>query len=253
VWKLNWYSAIGISIGGKILISELISQVPKYTSTVSPQAVVQAGALNLDTLASSPSTLTGLREAYSAAISGTMICATVTICVSVLTTFGMRWFNLKHVSKDNEQVTDASEKKETRAWERSRVVYYHNVILFKGSFAFLLFARYCIDLLSECNTLEWILEKFFQPLASRTWPGDTVLVIFQIAYTLLLSHLRGNSIDVLYDNLIKDGMWQSIIHILSLVIVPAFFRSATSYHPWSRSRISLSKLNSDSETSHRLT
>jgi len=51
--------------------------------------------------------------------------------------------------------------------------------------------------------------------------GDTVPIIFQTAYTLRLSHLRGNSNHVLYDNLIKSGTWQLIIHILSLVIVAA--------------------------------
>ena len=52
----------------------------------------------------------GLREAYNAAISETMICATAAICMSILATFGMRWFNLKRLPKkrdgdENEQIT----------------------------------------------------------------------------------------------------------------------------------------------------
>lgn len=95
-------SAIAVSIGENLLVSKLIGEVPKYTSTISPQTVIEAGALNLTTLTASPAVLTGLRKAYSTAISATMICATVTICVSILATFGMRRLNLKEESRDRE-------------------------------------------------------------------------------------------------------------------------------------------------------
>ena len=89
---------------------------------ISPQLVVEAGALNLPMLTTSPATLIGLRKAYSIAISATMICATVTICVSILATFGMRWVNLVQVSRQREAVrqtdrpfvAEDTEKEETR-------------------------------------------------------------------------------------------------------------------------------------------
>lgn len=95
-------SAIGISIGENILVSKLISGVPRYAATISPQAVIQAGALNLQTLTSSSATLYGLRKAYGLAISATMICATVTIGISVFTTLGMQPLNLKAISRERE-------------------------------------------------------------------------------------------------------------------------------------------------------
>ncbi|MCJ1308939.1 hypothetical protein MMC25_002594, partial [Agyrium rufum] len=92
--------AIGISVGENLLVGKLVSEVPKYTSAISPQAVIQAGALNLDKLTSSPTILMRLREVYSVAVSATMICATVAICVSIPAIFGMRYLNLVKVSKE---------------------------------------------------------------------------------------------------------------------------------------------------------
>ncbi|MCJ1432696.1 hypothetical protein MMC27_002053 [Xylographa pallens] len=92
--------AIGISIRENILISELISNVSRYTSTISPQTVIQAGALSLGTLTAIPSILLGLREAYSAAISATMICATVAICLSIPAALGIRQLSLKRPTEE---------------------------------------------------------------------------------------------------------------------------------------------------------
>ncbi|CAF9937713.1 MAG: hypothetical protein HETSPECPRED_000624 [Heterodermia speciosa] len=94
--------AIGISIGESILVSKLLSEVPKYTKSIPPQAVISSGALNLDTLTNSPVVIDGLRQAYGKAISAVMICATVAIGVSSLTTLGMRPLNLKVISRERE-------------------------------------------------------------------------------------------------------------------------------------------------------
>lgn len=88
-----------------MLVSKLIDDVPRYTSTISALAVIEAGPLNLKSLTALPDVLMGLRKAYSVAISATMICATTTICVSILATFGMRWLNLKDVSVEKETAT----------------------------------------------------------------------------------------------------------------------------------------------------
>lgn len=95
-------SAIGISIGENILVGKLIDEVPKYASAIPPQAVVDSGALNLQTITSYPAVLYGLRQAYGVAISAIMICATVTICVSILATLGMQRLNLKVISRERE-------------------------------------------------------------------------------------------------------------------------------------------------------
>ncbi|KAL9011752.1 MAG: hypothetical protein Q9180_009162 [Flavoplaca navasiana] len=93
--------AIGISIGNNILISQLLNEVPKQTDIL-PEAVIEAGTLNLGQLTRSSEVLHELRQAYGHAISAVMICATVTICVSILATLGMQRLNLVKISRDRE-------------------------------------------------------------------------------------------------------------------------------------------------------
>ena len=83
-----------------MLVNKLTTEVPRYTNTILPQTVIENGVLNLDMLTSSSAVLLGLREAYSKAIAATMIYATLTICISILPTFGMRWLNLKKISEE---------------------------------------------------------------------------------------------------------------------------------------------------------
>ena len=99
-------------IGNALLIDGLHSEVPKFTSTVSPDAVVMNGALNLQSLTTSPSILHGLREAYAIAISHVNYFLVATIVISVPTALGMEWLNIKRVSiqrEENKRLTAASE------------------------------------------------------------------------------------------------------------------------------------------------
>ncbi|MCJ1307349.1 hypothetical protein MMC25_000995 [Agyrium rufum] len=107
--------AIAVSIGNTLLLNTLISEVSKYTSTITGQEVLAAGALNLPTLTSSPTVLLGLREAYAKAVSATTISATVAACISILMTFGMQWLNLKEVVRKREEEAKAvgSEKRQS--------------------------------------------------------------------------------------------------------------------------------------------
>lgn len=95
-------SAIAISIGENVLVNELVNNIPKYTDTISPQLVIDNGALGLDKLTDSPAEFLRLRQVYCKAISATMVYATVTICASLLPALGMRWLNLKRVSRERE-------------------------------------------------------------------------------------------------------------------------------------------------------
>lgn len=90
-------------IGNALLIAGLHSEVPKFTSTVSPDAVVLNGALNLQSLTTSPSILHGLREAYAIAISHVNFFLVATIVISVPTALGMEWLNIKRVSMQREE------------------------------------------------------------------------------------------------------------------------------------------------------
>lgn len=69
---------------------------------MSPKDIIATGALKLDQLSPSPAALHLLRQAFSNAISSIMICATVAICLAVLTTLGMQRLNLRNVSQDRE-------------------------------------------------------------------------------------------------------------------------------------------------------
>ncbi|KAL8925504.1 MAG: hypothetical protein Q9208_003395 [Pyrenodesmia sp. 3 TL-2023] len=101
--------AIGISIGNNILISQLLSEIPKHARMIPSQAVIEAGALNLDALTDSPGILRQLRQAYGEAISAVMICATVTICVSIVATSGMQRLNIVKISRDREATNHTHE------------------------------------------------------------------------------------------------------------------------------------------------
>ena len=102
-------------IGNALLIDGLHTEVPKLTSTVSPDAVVTNGALNLQSLTTSPSILHGLREAYAIAISHVNYFLVATIVISVPTALGMEWLNIKRVSiqrEENKRSKAASEDSE---------------------------------------------------------------------------------------------------------------------------------------------
>lgn len=103
-------SAIGIPVGNALLISGLRNQVPRLAHGIPPEAVIRNGPLNLQALTKSPSLLHGLREAYAIAISHVNIFLVVLVCVSVPTAGGMKWLNIKEVSKRNEE-----EKRSLRA------------------------------------------------------------------------------------------------------------------------------------------
>ncbi|KAI0189643.1 MFS multidrug transporter-like protein [Astrocystis sublimbata] len=59
--------AIGLAIGQNLLLTEIFRAVPQYTTTVTPQQVLEAGATGLTQLASSPMVLEALRRAYGQA------------------------------------------------------------------------------------------------------------------------------------------------------------------------------------------
>jgi hypothetical protein len=71
--------------------------------TISPQAVIDAGATGFISLNCDPILISKIRDAYTVAISNTMILLLVTICVSIPVAFGMKWLNIKGVSIERER------------------------------------------------------------------------------------------------------------------------------------------------------
>lgn len=92
--------SIGVPIANAVLIASFQTQVPTYAPSVSPESVIQAGALNVATLSSSPEIIQGLRSAWSVAVAHLNILLTTIICVSVPTALGMRWLNVKKTSEE---------------------------------------------------------------------------------------------------------------------------------------------------------
>ena len=109
------FSALGVPIGSALLIDGLRNGIPKFTSAISPEAVIRNGPLNLQSLTTSTSVLYDLREAYAIAISHVNIFLVVLICISVPTACGMKWLNIKDVSRKNEE-----EKKMKRDEEKEQ-------------------------------------------------------------------------------------------------------------------------------------
>lgn len=106
------FSALGVPIGNALLISSLKHEVPKATSTISQDAVIRAGALNLRSLTTLAEVLQGLRRAYAISISHVNIFLVVVIRISVPTACGMEWLNIKKISALREE-----EKKKKAAGE----------------------------------------------------------------------------------------------------------------------------------------
>lgn len=111
--------SIGVPIANAVLIASLQTQVPTYAPSVSPKSVIQAGALNVATLSTTPDIIYGLRSAWSVAVAHVNILLTTIICVSVPTALGMRWLNVRKISEerskaqnDGENKTDFPDKKD---------------------------------------------------------------------------------------------------------------------------------------------
>lgn len=81
------------------MINGLHVAVPRYTTAVAPDAVIQAGATGLNIVATSPAVLDALREAYADAIRRTIILGLAGICMVVPLSCAMEWVNIKHVAE----------------------------------------------------------------------------------------------------------------------------------------------------------
>lgn len=96
-------SALGTPIGSALLVGGLRTEIPKMTTEISADAVINAGATGLSSLTKVPTLVRKLRDAYSIAISHVMILLVVVICISVPTALGMKWLNIKKVSIAREE------------------------------------------------------------------------------------------------------------------------------------------------------
>lgn len=94
--------SIGVPAGNALLIAALRKHVPEYAPGIDPKTVINAGPLALESLTNSSSTLHGLREAWSIAVSEVNILLLSIICISVPTALGMQWLNVKKIFEERE-------------------------------------------------------------------------------------------------------------------------------------------------------
>ncbi|CAG8953636.1 hypothetical protein HYFRA_00010095 [Hymenoscyphus fraxineus] len=103
--------ALGVPIANALLINGLRDSISEDTfGAISSQAVIDIGATGLSSLTNDASLVQKLREAYTVAISHTMIFLLATICISIPIAFGMKWLNIKNVSIEREN-TKAKERR----------------------------------------------------------------------------------------------------------------------------------------------
>ncbi|KAI9648687.1 hypothetical protein NHQ30_003326 [Ciborinia camelliae] len=95
-------TALGAPIGSALLVGGLRHEIPKFTSKVSAEDVINAGATGLTSITRSPELIQKLRHAYTIAVSHVMVFLVIVICISVPTAFGMKWLNIKKISMQRE-------------------------------------------------------------------------------------------------------------------------------------------------------
>lgn len=92
-------------MGQTITISTLLDEVTKQLPGVSSEAVITAGAANLQLLVATPEALKILRLIWNTAISRTMILSVALVAASVPFTLGMEWLNAKKVAEERKTGT----------------------------------------------------------------------------------------------------------------------------------------------------
>ncbi|KAF1998136.1 MFS general substrate transporter [Amniculicola lignicola CBS 123094] len=95
--------SLAIPISNSLLLKGLQHHIPKHAPGISPISVIKAGALDLPNLSTSRTAIEGLREAWALSVSWVNILLTAVICISLPTALGMKWLNIKKISKEREE------------------------------------------------------------------------------------------------------------------------------------------------------
>lgn len=81
--------------------------MPRYTDAVTPDAVINAGAIGLEIVTTSPAVLNALRVAYVDAVRRTIILGLAGICMVVPLSCAMEWVNIKQVAEGRLQALES--------------------------------------------------------------------------------------------------------------------------------------------------
>ncbi|KAH8892800.1 MFS general substrate transporter [Thozetella sp. PMI_491] len=100
VFSFHMAGAIGIVIGQNLFITELQAAVPEYTTVVSPDQVIGAGATGLVSLAPTPAVLQALRQAYADSVRRIFLLGLAAVCLALPPSCFMEWLNIKQVAAE---------------------------------------------------------------------------------------------------------------------------------------------------------
>ncbi|KAF7889871.1 uncharacterized protein EAF02_002286 [Botrytis sinoallii] len=95
--------AVGLAIGQVLLLTNLQTNIPRLAPSISPDAVIQAGASNLNLLTADPEVLISIRGAWSSAVHAVFVLALVASALSVPFSFGIEHLNVHVVAKKRKE------------------------------------------------------------------------------------------------------------------------------------------------------
>ncbi|KAH6663434.1 major facilitator superfamily domain-containing protein [Halenospora varia] len=96
-------SALALSISQTLLLTNLQTNIPRLVPSVSPAAVISAGAANLRLLASDEKTLDAIRGAWAVAVRSVFILALAASAISVPFSFFLEHLNVHVVARERKQ------------------------------------------------------------------------------------------------------------------------------------------------------
>ncbi|CRG89904.1 Putative HC-toxin efflux carrier TOXA [Talaromyces islandicus] len=103
--------ALGLAIGQNLLINGLRRELPRYTTAVTVEQVLAAGASGLPKLASSPAVLEALRRVYTQALRDIFILGLACACLTLLPSCATEWLNITHESQRRKELQEKSNEK----------------------------------------------------------------------------------------------------------------------------------------------
>ncbi|RYC61641.1 hypothetical protein CHU98_g4575 [Xylaria longipes] len=115
VFSYQLGGALAVAIGQNLLLTKLMTTVPRHTSAVAPQAVIAAGASGLDQLAPTLEVLSALRSAYAEALRDPLILALASALLAFPFSCAMERLNIKHIAEQRQQRRAAADKDKAEA------------------------------------------------------------------------------------------------------------------------------------------
>ncbi|TGO58666.1 hypothetical protein BCON_0052g00100 [Botryotinia convoluta] len=105
--------ALGVGIGQTLLLTHLVQSIPRIAPSISPEAVINAGAANLLSLTTDPQILYNLRVTWAGAVRVVFLFVVVASALSVLFSFGIERLNVHVVSQQRKEIASAERGQES--------------------------------------------------------------------------------------------------------------------------------------------